>query len=281
MRLHIVAGLAVVLATTASQAQTNRITAAAEALGATGLNAIQYSGGASCSASDRRSSRATPAALHRAHLQCRDRLSHAGNASRSSTVQGEHPPRGGAAQPVAADQRTISVVSGKSAWQEHRADSHPGAVGDRLRQIWAMPHGVIKAALANGGKVDGNTVTVNVGGREVKAVLNARNLVEKVTYLSTNEVVGDYPIEISYTDYAVFGGGVFPRHIVQTEDGFPTLDITVNAVTPNVAVELDVPANVRTAIPAAAAGRGRKARGWRLVPLDAQRWSWAVESRIM
>ena len=35
MRLYIIAGLAVVLATTASQAQTNRLTAAAEAMGAT------------------------------------------------------------------------------------------------------------------------------------------------------------------------------------------------------------------------------------------------------
>ena len=143
------------------------------------------------------------------------------------------------------------VVSGKFAWQEGRQSggAQSDAVGDRLRQLWATPHGVIKAALANAGKVDGNTVTVNIDGREFKATLNAQNLVEKVSYLSTNEVVGDYPVEIAYTDYADFGGVKFPRHIVQNEDGFPTLDIMVNEVKPNAAVTIDVPANVQQATP--------------------------------
>jgi hypothetical protein len=144
--------------------------------------------------------------------------------------QGEHPPRGGGAQAVGADQRTVSIVSGNFAWQEagNQTVPNPGAVYDRLRQLWATPHGVIKAALANSGRVDGNTVTFSVDGREFKATLNAQNLVEKVSYLSTNEVVGDYPIDIAYTDYADFGRIKFPRHIVQTEEGHPTLDITVS-----------------------------------------------------
>jgi glyoxylase-like metal-dependent hydrolase (beta-lactamase superfamily II) len=279
MRLHIVAGLAVVLATTASQAQTNRLTAAAEAMGATGLNSIEYSGsgfvfgfGQAFEPGER-----WPRFIQRTYDAAIDYRT-PGMRLVQVRSQGEHPPRGGAAQPVAADQRTIQVVSGKSAWQEGTQPTpNPGAVGDRLRQIWATPHGVIKAALANGGKVDGNTVTVNVEGREFKAQLNARNLVEKVTYLSTNEVVGDYPIEISYTDYADFGGGVFPRHIVQTEDGFPTLDIMVNSVTPNVAVELNVPAGVQTATPPRLQVAVEKLTDgvWYLMTPNAR--SWAVE----
>src|SRR5215475_1141444 len=52
--------------------------------------------------------------------------------------QGEHPPRGGAAQPVAGDQRTVQVVGDKFAWQEGtpQAAPNPAAVGDRLRQLW-------------------------------------------------------------------------------------------------------------------------------------------------
>src|SRR5262249_26743295 len=95
--------------------------------------------------------------------------------------------------------------------------------------------------------VDGNTVTFSLGSREVKATFNAQNLVEKVSYLSTNEVIGDYSIGIAYTDYADFGGVKFPRHIVQTEDGYPTLDITVTEVKPNAPVSVDVPANVQQA----------------------------------
>ena len=109
--------------------------------------------------------------------------------------QGEHPPRGGAAQPVAADQRAIQVVSGKSAWTEGGAEPNatPNAVGDRLRALWATPHGVIKAALAQGVTLDGRNINLNVEGRAVKATLNEANLVEKVAFLSTNEVVAIIP----------------------------------------------------------------------------------------
>ena len=41
----------------------------------------------------------------------------------------------------------------------------------------------------------------------------------------------------------------FPRRIVQTEDGQPTLDITVNNVQPNAAVAIAAPANVQQAPP--------------------------------
>ncbi|HEY6254359.1 MAG TPA: MBL fold metallo-hydrolase [Xanthobacteraceae bacterium] len=163
--------------------------------------------------------------------------------------QGEAPPRGGATQPIAGEQRAVNVVSGKYAWQEGgpQAAPNPGAVEDRLLQLWATPHGVIKAAMANSARVDGNTVAFSLEGRAIKATLNSQNLVEKVSYLSTNEVVGDYPIEIAYSDYADFGGVKFPRHIVQTEDGHPTLDITVAEVKPNPSVSEIVPANVQIA----------------------------------
>ena len=52
------------------------------------------------------------------------------------------------------------------------------------------------------------------------------------------------PVEITYSDYADFGGVKFPRHIVEKQDGFETLDITISDVTPNAAGSLAVPANV-------------------------------------
>jgi glyoxylase-like metal-dependent hydrolase (beta-lactamase superfamily II) len=164
-------------------------------------------------------------------------------------AQAEVPPRGGAAQPVAGEQRTIQVVSGTHAWAEGGAQPvpNPAAVEDRLRQLWLSPHGVIKAAMANGGTLDGRVVTVTIGQREVKATLNEQNLVERVNYLTTNEVVGDVPVEITYSDYADFAGIQFPTHIVEVQDGHPTLDITITDVKPNVAVSADVPENVLNA----------------------------------
>ena len=251
MRIHwtLIAGLAVALATP-SLAQTNRLTAAAEAMGATSLNSIQYTGSGSVLGFGQafEPGERWPRFVQRTYSAA---INYQTPAMRLVQVrsQGEHPPRGGAAQPVGADQRTAQVVSGKYAWQEGGAQAapNPGATEDRLLRLWATPHGVIKAALTNAGRVDGNTVTVSVEGQQVKATLNAQNLVEKVSYLSTNEVVGDYPVEIAYTDYADFGGVKFPRHIVQTEDGFPTFDITVSDVKPNAAVTMDVPANVPSA----------------------------------
>src|SRR5262249_11103856 len=120
---------------------------------------------------------------------------------------------------------------------------------DRLRQLWTTPHGVIKAALANAGRVEGNTITFSIAGRAIKATLNEQNLVDKGSYLSTADVVGDYPIEISYSDYAHVGGVKFPRRSGQTEAGPPTLELSSSAVRPNAAGALDVPANVQNAPP--------------------------------
>jgi glyoxylase-like metal-dependent hydrolase (beta-lactamase superfamily II) len=278
----VIAGLAAVMAMPAQAQQKTGLAAAADAMGAAALNSIEYTGGGSVFGFGQayEPGERWPRFVQRSYAAA---INYQTPGMRLTQVrsQGEHPPRGGAAQPVAADQRTIQVVSGKFAWQEGGAQAapNPSAVGDRLRQVWATPHGVIKAAMANSARVDGNTATFSLDGREVKATLNAQNLVEKVSYLSTNEVVGDYLIEIAYSDYADFGGIKFPRHIVHTEDGFPTLDITVSEVRPNAAVALDVPANVQQAAPPPAVPRvavEKLADGvWYLSTPNAR--NWAVE----
>src|SRR5262249_54481409 len=254
MHRTITAGLALVLAMAGhSHAQEGgRVAAAANAMGAANLNSIEYSGsgqvfgfGQAYEPGER-----WPRFVQRSYIVAANYQA-AGMRLTQVRSQGEHPPRGGAAQPVARDQRTVLVVSDKYAWQEGtpQAAPNPAAVGDRLRQLWTTPHGVIKAALANAGRVDGSTITFSVAGRAIKASLNEQNLVDKVSYLSSAEVVGDYPIEITYSDYADFGGVKFPRHIVQSEDGHPTLDITVSTVRPNANVTIEVPANVQQAPP--------------------------------
>src|SRR5499425_3254255 len=245
MHRTITAGMTLVLAMAShSYAQEGgRLAAAAGAMGAANLNSIEYSGsgqvfgfGQAYEPGER-----WPRFVQRSYTAA---VNYQTPGMRLTQVraQGEHPPRGGAQQALAGEQRAVLVVSDKHAWQEGspQAVPTPGAVGDRLRQLWTTPHGVIKAALANAGRVDGSNITFSVAGRAIKASLNEQNLVDKVSYLSSAEVVGDYPIEITYSDYADFGGVKFPRHIVQTEDGHPTLDITVTDVKPNAAVPLEV-----------------------------------------
>jgi len=252
MRMHwtVIAGLALVLTTPSHAQQGTGLATVAYTMGATSLNSIEYTGSGSVFNFGQayEPGGRWPRFVQRRYTAA---INYQTPGMRLTQVrsQGEYPPRGGGAQPVGADQTTVQVVGGKSAWQEGGAQAapNPGAVADRLRQLWTTPHGVIKAALANSARLDGNTATFSVEGREVKATFNTQNLVEKVSYLSTSEVVGDYPLEIAYSDYADFGGIKFPRHIVQTEDGHPTLDITVSEVKPNAAVPLDVPPNVQQA----------------------------------
>ena len=122
---------------------------------------------------------------------------------------------------------------------------------------------MIKAALAANATAEGNVVTFKVEDRDVKVTLNDQNLVDRVEYLFSNSVVGDVPVEITYSDYADFGGVQFPRHIVEKQDGFETLDVNITDVKPNAPVSLEVPANVASAPPPATRdcnrgeGRGR------------------------
>jgi glyoxylase-like metal-dependent hydrolase (beta-lactamase superfamily II) len=250
-----IAGIGVALTisgcTQQQQARTG-IEGVSDAMGATNLTSIEYEGSGSLYGFGQAyiPGEEWPRFEQRSYVA---EVNYQAPAMRLNTVrsQGEHPPRGGAAQPVAADQRTIAVVNGKNAWGEGGAQPTPAndAAGDRMRALWATPHGVIKAALANKGTLNGKDINFTAEGREFKATLNAQNLVENVTYQLSSEVIGDYPVEITYSDYTDYNGVKFPRHILQKEDGFPTLDIMINVVRPNAAVKMDVPANVQTAPP--------------------------------
>ena len=230
--------------------QRSGVAAVADAMGAANLNSIQYSGsgfvfgfGQAYAPGD-----PWPRFFQTAYNAS---VNYQTPAMRLEAVrsQAENPPHGGAAQPVAGQQRTVQVVSGKYAWAEggDQPVPNPGAVSDRLRQLWLTPHGVIKAAMTNNATIDGKNITLNVEDREVKLTLNDQNLVERIQYLITNEVVGDLPVEVTYSDYADYGGVKFPTHIVETQDGHPTLDLTIHEVRPNAAVTLEVPANVAQA----------------------------------
>src|SRR5215813_10768862 len=160
MRMYwtLIAGWAVVLPAPGHAQQQTGLATVAEAMGAASLNSIEFTGsgfvfsfGQAYEPGER-----WPRFIQRVYSAA---VNYQTPAMRLIQVrsQGEHPPRGGGAQPVAADQRTVQIVSDKFAWQEAGAQAAPNAaaVGERLHRLWATPHGIIKAALANAGKVDG------------------------------------------------------------------------------------------------------------------------------
>ncbi len=178
----------------------------------------------------------------------------------STRAQGERPPRGGAGQPIAGNPRSIQFVAGSVAWSEGangRVQPNPGAVADRLRQLWMTPHGIVKAAAANKARVSGRTLTFSLDGLPLKVTVDANQLVERVEYLVDSPVLGDVPIAIEYRDYRDYGGVKFPTQIVEKTDGYLTWDITISDVTPNAALNVKAPATLAQA-PAVAAAAGAK-----------------------
>lgn len=232
---------------------------AAKALGATSLRSIQYSGSGSNFAVGQSPNPNAPwprfnvtsfnRTINYETVSLRDQL---------VRTQGENPPRGGGGQPLIGEQRQEQLVSGTHAWNMagNNAAPAPAAVGERLLQIWATPHGFVKAAIANNATVKSQTMggkKVNVvsftghGKYKISGVINDQNLVEKVETWIENPVLGDMLIETSYSNYQDFSGVKFPTKIVQKQGGFPALDLTVTDARANPTANISAPDNVRTA----------------------------------
>jgi glyoxylase-like metal-dependent hydrolase (beta-lactamase superfamily II) len=169
----------------------------------------------------------------------------------------------GGGGPFVGEQRPIQVVSGTFAWNEQppaspggppRAQPQLGAVADRMLTLWATPHGFVKAAMANNASTrsvpGGTEVTFAAGGKyKMVGLLNAKNQVERVRTWIPDHMLGDMLVETVYQVYREFDGVVFPSRIMQSQGGFPTLDIQIASVQANVPVAVTVPENVRNAKP--------------------------------
>jgi len=175
--------------------------------------------------------------------------------------------------PGAAPLHTFQVVREKYAWDESElgaglvpgkgvATPAPAALNAWLLQLWILPYGVVKAALAAGDKTkisteNGATVITfplagPLAGVTVKATLNARNEVAKVETRPDNPALAELLTETEYSDYADHGEILTdiksPGHIVQKQAGHPVLDIQVKKVDANNPyLVFPVPENVKKA----------------------------------
>ena len=168
-------------------------------------------------------------------------------------------PRGGGGYPLSGQQKNDQFLSGDFAWNVGPAGNiipGPRFVADRTHQLWITPHGLVKAALKNGGTVafvdrDGKSyaaVSFTSPGRfAATAYVNGDYLVERVESRGPDAVLGEVPIVTTYSDYRDFGGVKFPTRIRQSMGGHPTLDVTVKDVQPNAVADIAAPEVVRTA----------------------------------
>jgi hypothetical protein len=176
-------------------------------------------------------------------------------------------------QGAAAPQHTIQVVREKYAWDESEVGAGllPGkgtatpamaAAKKRLLQLWILPYGVIKAALAAGDKTkvsteNGTTVLTfplsgQLTGVMVRATLDAQNMVAKVETRADNPALTDMLTEAEYSGYADHGEIATdvksPSHIVWQQGGHPVLDIQVKMLDANNPyLVFPVPENVKKA----------------------------------
>ena len=174
-----------------------------------------------------------------------------------------------------APQHSIQTVRESYAWDESEIGGGlvPGkgtatpamaAVKDRLLQIWTLPFGVVKAALAAGEKTtvstEGGATVITfalsgpLAGITVKATLDSKNFVTKVETRPDNPTLANMATETEYSDYADHGEILTdiksPGRIVRKQGGRPVLDIQVKTwEANNLYLVFPVPPNVKTAAP--------------------------------
>ena len=86
-----------------------------------------------------------------------------------------------------------------------------------------------------------------VGKFKVDGTIDSQGMVTKTETWEDNPVLGDMPVETTYTGYKDFSGVKFPTRIVQKQGGYMVLDLTVTDVHANVPLDLPVPDAVRSA----------------------------------
>lgn len=164
----------------------------------------------------------------------------------------ENPPMPGGEAPFVDVIHEGRRVSGKYAWNQpsngnpapppNVVRAAPANAYERGLEIWLTPHGFLKAAAENhataqAGVEAGVKVTelsFTLGKNRIIGVIDARNLVIAVRTWIPNPVLGDMPVETTYTDYKDYKGMKFPAHILEKQGGFPMLDLTVTNAVANV-----------------------------------------------
>ncbi len=126
----------------------------------------------------------------------------------------------------------------------------PAAGLDRMSQIYLTAHGFVRGATANNATTravpTGTEVTYTVQGRRFIGIINARNEVEKITTFTPNPVLGDMPVEVTFSNYQKTDADtMFPLRVVQRTGGHVSFELWVSSVltNPNAASVFQDPRN--------------------------------------
>jgi glyoxylase-like metal-dependent hydrolase (beta-lactamase superfamily II) len=152
-------------------------------------------------------------------------------------TQAENPPRGGGQQPIVGEQSQTVVNGFKEPWTSQF-------------EVWVTPDGFLKGALENKATVQPKTVEgkkynlvsyMMQNKYKVNGYLDDQNLVGKVETWVENPVLGDMPVEATYSDYKEFHGLKFPSKIMEKQGGYPVMDLTITDANKNVVTNVQPP----------------------------------------
>jgi glyoxylase-like metal-dependent hydrolase (beta-lactamase superfamily II) len=115
-------------------------------------------------------------------------------------------------------------------------------------EIWTTPWGFLKGAAANNAtarsqRAGGKTYNVvswmtpqkapSGAAYTVTGYINDQNMVERVETWVEHPILGDLPVESTFTEYRDFGGVKVPGKIVQKRAGWPTFEATITSASAN------------------------------------------------
>src|SRR5579871_5449455 len=135
----------------------------------------------------------------------------------------KNPPARGGGAPFAGEQKQVNMVSGKYAWTQPPGApapaAAPGNADEWQLQIWLTPHGFLEGAMANNATAsaetkNGQKVTalsfMALGKYKVTGTIDQHGMVTSTETWIANPVLGDMPVETTYSGYKDFGGVKFP-----------------------------------------------------------------------
>jgi len=258
-------GLTFVAAMVASGAQAASLQEAASSSGAAGVKSIEFSGSGQWFQFGQAPNPTLPWPRFDVSSYSAD-INYEAPAARVQIARKQFV-ESGRLRPAPVEQKVDAYVSGSAAWNlappqgaapgtAAVATAQPAAVEERTAEIWATPHGFLKAALASNAtsRAIGDAVEVSftLGGKyHYLGTINAKNQVEKVRTWIDTPVLGDTLVETKFSDYKAFAGFEFPARIVRIEGEHPILDLTIADAKLNPAVDIAVPQNVADAKPTA------------------------------
>lgn len=165
----------------------------------------------------------------------------------------------GRLRPAPVEQKPDQYVSGALAWNlsqtpggtQPAVQPQPAAVEERLSEIWTTPQGFLKAAQANHATIkalrSGAEVSFAIGKNRYVGTINAEYQVVQVKTWIDSPVLGDTPVEYTYSEYQDFGGVPFPAKILRKQGGHPVLALAVRSVIANADAAISIPAEVSNA----------------------------------